>query len=285
MGTVSRLHAQANISILYQELPFLERASAAAKDGFLGIESWWPFDEAVPADAEVEEFIESIEEAGVSLRALNFFAGNMKAGDRGILSVPSRLNEFLDNVGVATEIGRRLGVQKFNALYGNRQLSIAASEQDDAALNALHRAAVTVSAINASVLLEPVSGVETYPLKSAGQARAVIDKVGLPNVEMLADLYHLFVNGDDVPTAIRNHIDVIGHVQIADAPGRHEPGTGSVRIVDLLNLLISLGYDGGVGLEYVPAGSTSGGIAYLADNTELVEILALPVRETEKDNR
>ena len=150
----------------------------------------------------------------------------MKAGDRGILSVPSRLNEFLDNVGVATEIGRRLGVQKFNALYGNRQLSIAASEQDDAALNALHRAAVTVSAINASVLLEPVSGVETYPLKSAGQARAVIDKVGLPNVEMLADLYHLFVNGDDVPTAIRNHIDVIGHVQIADAPVGTNPAPG-----------------------------------------------------------
>ncbi|MEY9853516.1 hydroxypyruvate isomerase [Leifsonia sp. EB41] len=285
MQTVSRLHAQANISILYPELPFLERAQAAADDGFRAVESWWPFDAAVPPDAQVEAFVDSIEEAGVSLRALNFFAGDMKAGERGILSVPARLNEFLDGVGVATDIGRRLGVEKFNALYGNRQEGLTARDQDETASIALHRAAVTVSSIDAAVLVEPVSGVDAYPLKTAAQARSVIDSVGLPNVELLADLYHLFVNGDDVPTALRDHISVIGHVQIADAPGRHEPGTGSIRIADLLSLLVSLGYAGGVGLEYLPAGATSAGIAYLADNTELAGILALPVRETEMDNR
>ncbi|WP_431246454.1 hydroxypyruvate isomerase family protein [Leifsonia xyli] len=285
MEIVSRLTAQANISILYQELPLLERASAAARDGFRVIESWWPFDQAVPADAEVEAFVDSVEEAGVSLRALNFFAGDMKAGERGILSIPSRLDEFTDGVEVAVEIGRRLGVQKFNALYGNRQDSLAASEQYVAGLAALRRAADATAAINAAVLVEPVSGVASYPLKTAAQARAVIDDIGLPNVQMLADLYHLFVNGEDVPTAIRNNIGVIGHVQIADAPGRHEPGTGSIRIVDLLHLLVSLGYEGSVGLEYLPAGSTSEGLAYLADNVELAEILALPSRETAKDNR
>ncbi|AQT82777.1 hydroxypyruvate isomerase [Mycolicibacterium litorale] len=260
-------NSQANISLLFSEVPFERRPAAAAAAGFEAIECWWPFTGASPATAEVDAFVASVIDAGVALRGLNFFAGNMAAGDRGVLSHPARRSEFDDSVALAVDIGARLGVRGFNALYGNRLTGLAAVQQDEAALDALAAATEQADVIGATVLIEPVSGVPAYPLKVADDALSVVrgvrERTRQGHVALLADLYHLTVNGDDVTRVITEHVDSIGHVQLADAPGRHEPGTGAVRIVELVDLLAKSGYTGGLGLEYIPTADTVSGLNWL----------------------
>src|SRR6185312_5447635 len=121
----------ANLSILFTELPLLERPSAAREAGFAGAEFWWPFAAAVPGDAEIDAFVRSVEEADLALVGLNFFAGDMPRGDRGLVSWPKRSAEFRDNIDVTVGIGERLGCRAFNALYGNRVDGEAPEAQDD----------------------------------------------------------------------------------------------------------------------------------------------------------
>jgi hydroxypyruvate isomerase len=261
--------AQANISLLFGELPFERRPAAAAAAGFRAIECWWPFATATPSSSEVDGFVASITDAGVWLRGLNFYAGDMPGGERGIASHPQRRGEFDDAVAVAVEIGARLGVTGFNALYGNRLPGLSATDQHDAGLQALAAAAEHADSIGATVLVEPVSGIEAYPLKLAADALTVIrgvrERTQTGRIALLADLYHLTVNGDDVVRVVTQHTDQIGHVQVADAPGRHEPGTGSVPIAELVELLDAHGYTGGIALEYIPSGETLAGLSWLRE--------------------
>ncbi|MDI5975614.1 hydroxypyruvate isomerase family protein [Amycolatopsis magusensis] len=239
-----------NCSILLTELPLLERPAAARSAGFAAVEFWWPFAEAVPADAEVEAFVKAIEDAGVRLTGLNLAAGNMPAGDRGLVSWPGREKELRDNLDVVAGVGERLGCRTFNALYGNRIDGVAPELQDELAVANLVHAAKVVGAIGGRIVVEPVSGIDAYPLKTAGDAVGVIDQVAADNVLLLADFYHLAVNGDDVPAVISAHAQRIGHVQIADAPGRGAPGTGELPLDDWLGAIEAAGYAGLVGLEY-----------------------------------
>ncbi|WP_236794072.1 hydroxypyruvate isomerase family protein [Amycolatopsis sp. GM8] len=243
-----------NLSILFTELPVLRRADAARKAGFTAVEYWWPFDTASPGDREVDEFVRSVADAGMSLVGLNFFAGDMPAGDRGIVSWIGREQELADSVDIAVGIADRLGCRTFNALYGNRVDGQDPVAQDEHALSTLEEAATAVARIGARLVLEPLSGADRYPLKTAADALAVIDKVGRDNIFLLFDLYHLGTNGDDLGAVIQQHTARIGHVQIADVPGRHEPGTGHLDITGYLAELAAAGYDGHVGLEYKPSG-------------------------------
>ncbi|MEV0378459.1 TIM barrel protein [Nonomuraea sp. NPDC050643] len=242
-----------NCSILYTGLPLLERPAAAAADGFGAVEFWWPWPVAVPADRDVDAFVRAVEEAGVRLTGLNFFAGDMPGGDRGLVSWPARASELLDNIPVVAAIGERLGCRAFNALYGNRVDGADPKEQDDLAAEML---AACARGVAGTVLLEPVSGAPRYPLLTADDAVAVLDRLGhVPNVGLLADFYHLAVNGDDVPAAIERHAGRIAHVQIADAPGRGAPGTGTLPIRRWIGDVRAAGYDGPIGLEYRAEGS------------------------------
>src|SRR2546429_6521818 len=125
------LRYDVNCSILFTELPVLERPRAAKAAGFDAVEFWWPFPEAMPSDLEVDAFIAAIRDAGVQLVGLNFFAGDMPGGDRGLVSWPARSAEFRDNVDVTVGLGRRLGCRAFNALYGNRGDGAPPQEQDE----------------------------------------------------------------------------------------------------------------------------------------------------------
>jgi hydroxypyruvate isomerase len=258
--TDHRLRYDVNCSIVFTERPLLERPAAAAAAGFGGVEFWWPFPVATPSDRDVDQFAEAVGEAGVGLIGLNFFAGDMPAGDRGVVSWPARSTEFRDNIEVTLALGERLGCRAFNALYGNRVDGASPEEQDELAVENLTLAARAAQRIDGIVLLEPVSGADRYPLKTADAAVAVIDRVqkeaGVDNIRLLADLYHLSVNADDVDAVIARHGRRIGHVQIADAPGRHQPGTGRLPIARWLAALGQAGYGGWVGLEYVPDGPT-----------------------------
>jgi hydroxypyruvate isomerase len=248
-----------NCSILFTELPLLERPRAARAAGFDAVEFWWPFDSPTPADADVDAFTGAIQEAGVRLSGLNFAAGDMPGGDRGILSDPAMTAAFRDNVDIAVGIAETVGTRAFNALYGNRGENVSPAAQDEVASANLAFAAAAAQRIGAIVLIEPVSGAPRYPIRTAADAVGVIDRVhgehGTSNLRLLADLYHLAVNADDVRAAIRDYSDRIGHVQIADAPGRGEPGTGELPLGSYLDDLLAAGYRGHIGLEYKPTRS------------------------------
>ncbi len=253
---------EVNLSILFTELPLLDRPAAARQAGFDAVEFWWPWPVAVPSDAEIDRFATAVTDAGVQLVGLNFFAGDMPGGDRGLVSWPARSGEFRDNIDVVVGIGERTGCRAFNALYGNRTDDSTPEEQDALAAENLALAARAAQRIGGAVLVEPVSGAPRYPLLTAADALAAIDRASqgsdtADNIRLLLDVYHLAVNGDDVDAAIDAAAGRIGHVQIADAPGRNEPGTGKLPIDAYLDRIAATGYDGWVGLEYKPSGASA----------------------------
>jgi hydroxypyruvate isomerase len=261
------LRYEVNCSILFTELPLLERPAAARAAGFDAVEFWWPFAEAVPSDRDVDAFVSAVQDAGVQLAGLNFFAGDMPGGDRGLVSWPARSAEFRDNIDATVGVGERLGCQAFNALYGNRIDGVTAEQQDELGAENLALAAQAAARIGGTVLIEPVSGAPAYPLLTAADALEVMERVQaaarVGNLGLLADLYHLAVNGDDVDKVIADDTPRIAHVQIADHPGRNEPGTGSLPLDRQLADLETHGYTGWVGLEYKPSGVSSESFGWL----------------------
>ena len=267
MTTGRALRYDVNCSILFTELPLLERPVAARAAGFEAVEFWWPFAEAVPGDDEVERFVRAVADAGVRLVGLNFAAGDLAGGDRGLVSWPARSGELRDNLEVTVGIGERLGCRAFNALYGNRIEGVDPAAQDDLATENLAMAGRVAARVGGTVLLEPVSGAPRYPLRTADDAVAVLDRVadqaGVTNLGLLCDLYHLATNGDDLDRAIADHGDRVAHVQVADAPGRGAPGTGRLDLDRYLAELAAAGYAGWVGLEYLPGGPSADSFGWL----------------------
>ncbi|WP_128379982.1 TIM barrel protein [Streptomyces cavernae] len=249
-----------NLSILFTELPLLQRPAAAAAAGFTAVELWWPWvDTPAPERSELTALGKAIEDAGVRLTGLNFYAGRLPGPDRGALSVPGDESErFRSNIDVAAGFAESLGCTALNALYGNRVDGVDPAEQDALALENLVLAARAADRIGAVLLIEALNRVESphCPLVSAPAAVAVVDKVnaatGLGNARFLMDLYHLSMNGEDLPQVIASYVDRTGHVQIADNPGRGAPGTGSLPLEELLDRLGKAGYEGWIGLEYKP---------------------------------
>ncbi|MFB7909343.1 TIM barrel protein [Kitasatospora sp. NPDC059146] len=252
-----------NLSILFGELPLLERPAAAAAAGFTAAELWWPFGtEHSPGRAELDALRKAFSDAGVRLTGLNFL-DDLSQGARGTVSVPSERERFRANVPVAAELAASLGATALNALYGNRVEGVEPAEQDAVALENLVLAARAAHEIGAVLLIEALNAAESpdYPLVSAAAAVEVVDKVnaatGLGNARFLCDLYHLAKNGEDLAAVIDTYADRIGHVQIADNPGRNEPGTGGLDFEDLFARLSAAGYSGSIGLEYRPSTGVS----------------------------
>jgi hydroxypyruvate isomerase len=254
----------ANCTLLFTEVELLERPAAARAAGFDAIEFWWPWpDQPVPPDAEIDRFITAVRDAGVQLIGLNFFAGDLAGPDCGVLSVPARSREFRDNIAVTVGIGEALGVPTLNALYGNRVAEATPEQQDALAAENLTLAAKAAAAIDAKVLVEPVSGPKPYPLRTAGDVIAVLDRIHAPNVGFLCDLFHLANNGDDIDAALAAYASRITHVQMADYPGRGEPGTGTLDLDRYLNIIQASDYSGYVSLEYIPTTTTIDSLRWL----------------------
>jgi hydroxypyruvate isomerase len=232
-----------NVSILHPDLPVLERAGRARRDGYTAIESWWPFPTAAPATAEVDAFVASVQDAGVELIAMNLFGGDMAAGERGIASDPARRAEFDDSLAVALEVGRRLGTSMFNTLVGVGPLR-------DLGIARLATAARAAEVEGRRILIEPLSGVADYPVTTAADAFGLVTELGA-GAGVLGDLYHLAVNGEDVDAVIAAHGADLAHVQLADAPGRGAPGTGTLPLDRWVDALEHAGYRGWVALEHL----------------------------------
>ncbi|MFE6025115.1 TIM barrel protein [Streptomyces niveus] len=252
-----------NLSILFTELPLLERPAAAAAAGFTAVELWWPWTETpTPPQAELDALKKALDDAGTQLVGLNFYAGQLPGPDRGALSLPGEeSNRFRANIDVAADFAASVGCKALNALYGNRVDGVDPAAQDTLALDNLVLAARAASRVGAILLIEALNRPESphYPLVSAEAAIEVVDRVnaatGLGNARFLLDIYHLSMNGLDAEAltgVIDTYAEKTGHVQIADNPGRGAPGSGTLPLQDLLERLRKAGYEGWVGLEYKP---------------------------------
>lgn len=264
-----------NLSILFTELPLLERPAAARAAGFTAAEFWWPFGtEAVPGDKDVDAFIGALDDAGVRLVGLNFL-DDLSVGARGLVSVPEDVQRFRDNIDVAVGIAERTGCRNLNALYGNR-IEGRVEHQRDVATENLAAAAAAASRIGATVLLEALNAIESpaYPITSTAAALAEIDRVsaaaGATNLAFLCDLYHLARMEEDLFATIAAHAGRFGHVQIADIPARGEPDSGALDFTALFKALADAGYTaesgrGSIGLEYKPStGVTTDSFEWIA---------------------
>ena len=246
-----------NLSMLFTELPLLERPAAAAAAGFKAAELWWPFDGPEPPGAQVDELADAFAAAGIDLACLNLYGGDFSTGERGLTSVPGSEAVFRANLDPAMELVGRLRCRTINALFGNRDPESTPARQAGLAIENLALAAAAAARFGAQLVVEALNPVEypRYGLNQSADVIAFLDRARAAGVEARCsfDLYHVVMGGEDPVAIVARHADRIGHVQVADVPGRHEPGTGTVDFRPILEAIEGAGYAGWVGFEYLPS--------------------------------
>jgi hydroxypyruvate isomerase len=248
----------ANISMLFKELEFPERFEAAAQAGFKAVEIQFPYAWDRNRLAQVAQ------RAGVEVVLINIPAGNPEKGDRGIGCLPSRVAEFREGVAKAIEYSRALGCKQMNCLAGVAPRDADRAKLRETYVSNLRYAAGELARHGMTLLIEPIStqAVPGFYLNRSADALAIIDEVCANNLKLQCDLYHMRIMGDDLAATIATNLERIGHMQLADVPGRHEPGTGEIDFPALFDLVDRLGYRGWIGAEYVPAGKTEESLAW-----------------------
>ncbi|HEV7719383.1 MAG TPA: 2-oxo-tetronate isomerase [Arsenicitalea sp.] len=249
----------ANLSFLYPELPFLERFGAAAKDGFKAVEYVGPYAETK------EKVAETLKTHGLTQALFNFPAGNWDAGERGIACLPDRIAEFREGVAKALDYAEALGCKKLNVLAGIAPASISHGVLEQTLIENLQYAAERCSKAGVQLVFEPINlrDMPGYFVSTTNHAERIIELAGVDNLYIQYDFYHMqIMQGDLVPTYDRLKAR-IGHVQIADNPGRNEPGTGEINYAFIFEALDRLGYDGWVGCEYKPKSGTTAGLGWM----------------------
>ena len=254
----------ANLSMLFTELPFLHRFDAAARAGFKAVEFLFPYDH------EPAEVAARITGNGLQLVLHNLPAGDWAAGERGIACHPGREAEFEAGVRRALDYARVLGTPRINCLAGIRPAGVS-DEQAQATLVAnLRLAARELNAAGLTLLMEPINTLDIpgFFVSHTAQALAIMDEVGADNLRLQYDIYHAQRMEGELAATLRAQLPRIGHIQLADNPGRHEPGTGEINYRYLFGLLDELGYSGHVGCEYKPRqagpGGTEAGLGWIA---------------------
>jgi hydroxypyruvate isomerase len=250
----------ANISMLFAERPMVERPAAARAAGFTAIEVQFPY------TVQLDDFARAVKTAGVEVALINFPAGNAEKGDRGLGALPSRTAEFRAGVAEAKRYAQRLGVKRFNLLAGVPGRDVPERDARATLIENLRCAAEAVRDIGATVCLEAINtrDVPGFFLNDPDQVVALIDEAGVRNAALQYDLYHMqIMRGDLIPTMERL-LPRIGHMQFADTPGRHEPGTGELYYPNIFAAIDRIGYQGWLGAEYRPQGRTEDGLGWFA---------------------
>lgn len=260
-NTYARTYA-ANISTMFTEHSYLQRPHAAREAGFSQVESWWPFNASEGSPEEVDQLLHALAEANVELVALNFYAGDMANGERGVACRTDVKTQqlLIANTEQLLYIADETGCRRFNLLYGQLSGSDTITNQHQSALQAIGRAASELEKVHGTLLLEPLAkGLNgEYPLLTGDHVVELIEGplANHKNIRLLFDLFHLGYNGEDLPSTAERLFNWIGHVQVADCPGRGEPGTGKLPICATLQTLDRLGYRGPIAGEYLPSRPT-----------------------------
>jgi len=249
----------ANLSMLFTEVDFLDRFQAAAEAGFKGVEYLFPY------DFEAAEIRRRLEDNGLEQVLFNLPAGDWAAGERGIACHPDRIAEFREGVERAIAYARVLGNTQVNCLAGIKPEGTSDAEARQTLVGNLRYAADKLADAGILLIAEPINtrDIPGFFLNRTEQALQVFDEVASDNLKLQYDIYHMQIMEGDLAPTIETHFDRIAHVQIADNPGRHEPGTGEINYPFLFAHLDRLGYQGWIGAEYKPAGRTQEGLGWL----------------------
>lgn len=260
------MHLIANLSLMFTQVPMLERFAAARRAGFGGVEIQFPYDH------DVDDLVAARDEAGVEMVLINLPAGDMEAGEAGLTALPGREPDYRSAVDLALAYARRLGVRKINSLAGKPKDGSAAEIARTAREN-LTFAAEKFAELNAVVLVEPVNPADVpgFYLTELRAAMDLVSAVGLDNVKLLFDFYHMEQTEPSLTAAIRQCASMIGHVQFADTPGRHQPGTGRIDFAAAFQALKATGYDGHVSAEYRASGSDGDSLGWMDDFKKWIE--------------
>ena len=249
----------ANLTMLFNEVPFLDRFERAAKAGFRAVEFLFPY------AYDAKEIRQRLDDNGLTLVLHNLPAGNWAAGERGIACLPERMDEFRTGVARAVEYAKVLGVGQLNCLAGKAPAGV-----DDATLRKtlvanLRYAAAELKKAGLKLLVEPINtyDIPGFYLSRTAQAIAILDEVGADNAFLQYDIYHAQRMEGELAATMQQHLARIAHIQLADNPGRNEPGTGEIHYDNVFKALDRIGYAGWVGCEYKPATTTEAGLGWL----------------------
>jgi hydroxypyruvate isomerase len=249
----------ANLSLLFTELPFLQRFEAAARAGFTAVECLFPYDHAA---AEIRQ---RLDDNGLQLVLHNLPAGDWEAGERGLACLPQRVDAFRSSVARAVEYAQALGAPQLHCLSGIAPEGVAPPQLRETLLANLSFAAAALQRAGLRLLIEPINTADFpgYYLNRTAQAVELLDALGADNAFVQYDIYHAQRSEGELAATLSRYLDRIAHVQLADNPGRHEPGTGEINYAYLLAHLDRIGYSGWVGCEYRPASTTLEGLGWL----------------------
>jgi hydroxypyruvate isomerase len=253
----------ANLTMMFNEVPFLDRFKAASEAGFTAVEFLFPYEHSP------EEVAAKAKAASIQIVLFNMPAGNWAAGERGIAGLPGREVEFRESVDKALVYAEHLNVPRLHAMAG-----VAPGGADPAACRAtlianLKYAAEKLAKRNITLLLEAINtrDIPGFVVSTQKDSHAVCEAVGAPNLKMQMDLYHMQIMEGDLATSLKRYASECGHIQIAGCPERNEPDTGEIRYEYLFRLLDQIGYAGWLGCEYRPAGKTTDGLRWLSAAT------------------
>lgn len=248
----------ANLTMLFNEVDFVDRFQAAADAGFTGVEYLFPY--AWPA----EQLAELLQRHGLTQVLHNLPAGDWNAGERGIACHPARIAEFRAGVDQAITYARQLGCGQLNCLAGIVPQGVAPEQAHQTLIDNLRFAATQLADADIRLLIEPINtfDIPGFYLSRTAQAAAIIDEVGSDNLFIQYDIYHAQRMEGELANTITTHLPRIAHIQLADNPGRHEPGSGEINFGFLFEHIDRAGYNGWIGCEYKPAGNTVQGLVW-----------------------
>jgi len=248
----------ANLSTMFGELPFLERFAAARAAGFAAVEMQEPYD--TPADRVKA----ALDAEGLEIVLTNVPGGNKAAGDSGLAALPGRERDFAVTMETALAYAAVTGCPRLHVMSGNLPGGASINDCEDVLVSNLKMCARQAAAQGVTLLIEPINtrDAPAYILNRQSQARRIVEAVAEPNVRIQFDFYHCQIMEGDLTGHFTDQLPLIGHVQVSDNPGRHEPGTGEINYPYIFKLIDQSGYDGWVGAEYRPKGETVKGLGW-----------------------
>ena len=248
----------ANLTMLFNEVPFLDRFEKAAANGFDAVEFLFPY----PYTAQ--ELKERLDRHNLKLVLHNLPAGGWDAGDRGVACDPNRVDEFRAGVAKAIGYATILGTPQINCLAGKAPAGASSEQLRETFVANLRFAAAELKQAGIKLLIEPINhfDIPGFYLNTTAQAISIMDQVGSDNLFLQYDIYHAQRMEGELATTMQKHLNRIAHIQLADNPGRNEPGTGEINYRFLFQHLDKLGYSGWIGCEYKPATTTEAGLGW-----------------------